>query len=72
MDVKDLVKMLPDPLIPRLFIDTEDTTKNVPKTSKTDLTELQALSSYEWVECEQEEAENYISLKTGKFSFLSF
>ncbi|KAL7631686.1 UNVERIFIED_CONTAM: hypothetical protein RMT77_018010 [Armadillidium vulgare] len=66
MDVKACVNKLPDPLLPTFFMDTERTTKNIPKTSKTDLTELQELSNDEWVECEpiQEETENSISLST--------
>ncbi|KAF5286297.1 hypothetical protein FQA39_LY04195 [Lamprigera yunnana] len=66
MDVKAWVSKLPDPLLPTLFMDTESTTKNVPKTNKTDLNELQALCNDEWVECEpiQEETENHISPST--------
>lgn len=50
-------------------MDTKSTTKNIPKTSKTDLTELQGLFNDEWIECEpiEEETENHISPSTGKF-----
>ncbi|GFV45083.1 uncharacterized protein TNCV_3339281 [Trichonephila clavipes] len=66
MDVKSWVNKLTDPLLPTLLMDTESTTKNVPKTSTTDLTELQALFNDKWVECEpiQEETENHISPST--------
>ncbi|KAF5288400.1 hypothetical protein FQA39_LY15437 [Lamprigera yunnana] len=66
MDVKTWVNKLPDPLLPTLFMDTETTSKNVLKTSKTDLTELQPLCNEELMECEpiQEETKNHISPST--------
>lgn len=42
INVNEWVNKLPDPLLPTKFIDTERSTLNVPKPSKTDLTELQA------------------------------
>ncbi|CAH1115648.1 unnamed protein product [Psylliodes chrysocephalus] len=47
-------------------MDTESSTENVPKTSKTDFTELRTLYNEEWMHCEpiQEETKNHISPST--------